>query len=378
MKSIRNNLSQFAVPVREQLHRSHGLDSLGVGLWIPDQASRELVAGELTAFREFLDANHLHAYTVNGFPFANFHGDSVKQRVYLPTWAESERLEYTKRLAEILAKLLPDDQHVGSISTLPIGWPNNPYATAQSGQDLVAAAGANFRQLAEFLDRLSAETGKRIIVAIEPEPGCVIDTVDDLIGFFDDQLPEPVQRQSITVCHDICHSAVMNEPQRSVVAAYGNAGVGIGKVQVSSAIVADWESIPETELRPALDQLSEFAEDRYLHQTGQVGRDGTFQLADDLPALLKHTSPSDLKTSARWVTHFHVPIFLERFGRLTTSRDDVVECLQALNDEAIDVDFSGHLEVETYAWTVLPEAMRRRGLAEDIASELQWLIGQVF
>ncbi len=377
MQAIRDNLLKYAVAVGEQLSQTHGWDSLGVGLWIPDQASRELVGGQLDAFAEFLNEHRLNAFTINGFPFANFHGDHVKQRVYLPTWGQRERLEYTQRLATILAKLLPDDQTVGSISTLPIGWPDNPFSTEPTDRDDVAAAGTHLRELAASLNQLFQATGKRIVVAIEPEPGCVIDTVDDLVRFFDTQLPEAIHRRYITVCHDICHSAVMNEPQRSVVTAYRDAGITIGKVQVSSAIVADWESIPAGDVIAALEQLGQFAEDRYLHQTGQVARDGGFQLAEDLPQLLQQTSPADLETLRRWVIHFHVPIFLQRFGHLTTSRDAVVECLKTLDDDQIGAEFTGHLEVETYAWTVLPESMRSRGLAEDIASELQWLADQL-
>jgi hypothetical protein len=377
LKSIRDNLSRYAVAVREKLNRNRDADPLGVGLWIPDQASRQLVAGELDSFGSFLQSNRLVAYTINGFPFANFHGDSVKQRVYLPTWAEETRLEYTKRLATILASLLPAGQSLGSISTLPIGWPNNPFAEECSDRNPVAAAGTRFRDLASFLDQLERETGKRIVVAIEPEPGCVLDTIDDMVGFFSAELPEQRHRRYITACHDICHSAVMNEPQRSVIAAYGDAGITIGKVQVSSAVVADWNAIATDDHAAALKQLGEFAEDRYLHQTGQVGRDGAFELADDLPELLRRTDLSQLADVARWVIHFHVPIFLDGFGHLRTSRDAVLECLAALNDASIDVDFTGHLEVETYAWTVLPEAMRARGLAEDIAGELDWLSDQI-
>jgi hypothetical protein len=70
--------------------------------------------------------------------------------------------------------------------------------------------------------------------------------------------------------------------------------------------------------------------------------------------------------------HFHVPIFLERFGHLRTSQDDTLECLRFLNQSQA-AEFTGHLEVETYAWTVLPHSMRRRGLSEDIAREIFWL-----
>ena len=135
--------------------------------------------------------------------------------------------------------------------------------------------------------------------------------------------------------------------------------------------------IGEGSFDDAITQLSRFAEDRYLHQTGCIGNDGSFSLADDLPALIEHSSAASLSETDRWVIHFHVPIFLERFGLLGTSREDVVECLSSLEDEAIGVEFTGHLEVETYAWTVLPEEMRQGGLAGDVAREMQWLVDQL-
>ncbi|WP_235034073.1 metabolite traffic protein EboE [Roseiconus lacunae] len=389
LSSIRDNLSRYAVGVRERLvqlpmslpgNRAKTASEdhrLGVGLWIPDQASRELVEGGLDDFANFLDRSRLSAFTINGFPFANFHGDRVKQGVYLPTWADRPRLEYTQRLATILAHLLPSGVDLGSISTLPIGWPDNPFVEESKRKIVTADAGRHLRELAVSLEELDRQTGKRIVVAIEPEPGCTLDTVGDMIAFFGDELPDSAHRRYITVCHDVCHSAVMNESQRDAIEAYAAAGITIGKVQVSSAIVADWKSIDREDRVAALDQLSGFAEDRYLHQTGQVSRDGGFRLATDLPELVRESSEASVDAADRWVIHFHVPIFLERFGHLRTTRNEVLACLDALGDPEIDVDFTGHLEVETYAWTVLPDQMRQRGLAEDIANELEWLLTQL-
>ncbi len=125
----------------------------------------------------------------------------------------------------------------------------------------------------------------------------------------------------------------------------------------------------------AIGQLREFAEDRYLHQTGRLLASGEFDLAEDLPDLLAGIPEDELPMGddRRWVVHFHVPIFLERFGHLATTQDDVLECLHYLGSPKCHADFTGHLEVETYAWTVLPESMRRRGLADDIAREIDWL-----
>jgi hypothetical protein len=227
----------------------------------------------------------------------------------------------------------------------------------------------------DYLEQVESRTGRRIVVAIEPEPGCQLDTTDDVIRWFTEQLPETKHRRYITVCHDICHSAVMMEPQGEVLGRLADAGIAIGKVQVSSAIVADWQSMAKGRRREAVDQLREFAEDRYLHQTGRLLADDEFELAEDLPDLIAHAQDVELPMGEdrRWVVHFHVPNFLERSGHLATSQNDVLECLHDLDSPDCRVEFTGHLEIETYAWTVLPEAMRRRGLADDIAQEIIWL-----
>ncbi len=390
LPAIRNNLLEYAVKVREMLGDG---ESLGLGLWLPHQAAQELQRTGTADFADFLRKLHLRAFTINGFPYDNFHQPVVKHRVYEPTWWQSERLEYTKCLAQVLVGLLPDDEPVGSISTLPIGWP-----ISQSGESVtpaqLAAAGENLRNLASFLAELESREGRQIVVAIEPEPGCVLDTSVDCVAWFDRHLPDPVHRKFITVCHDVCHSAVMMEPQSEVLNRYAQAGIGIGKVQISSAIVADWQSMAVGRRQEAIEQLAAFAEDRYLHQTGRKTSAGQFVLEDDLPNLLQRIAATDQEQPStskpiskpmphdpvdgddRWVIHYHVPIFLERFGHLTTSHNEVVDCLRTLlADQASGrvIQFTGHVEVETYAWSVLPESMRRRGLADDIAGEIRWL-----
>ncbi|TWU24146.1 Xylose isomerase-like TIM barrel [Novipirellula galeiformis] len=367
LPTIRENLLQYAVPVRSNLSTE---TALGVGLWLPAQAANECVAGGLKGFRAFLDENRLEAFTINGFPYDNFHQDVVKHRVYEPTWWEQERLVYTKQLAVILSELLPASQSVGSISTLPIGWASDAVT-----EDQLAAAAANLRELAEFLSALESQTGRRIVIAIEPEPGCILDTADDVVQWFSKRFPDAKHRRHLTVCHDVCHSAVMMESQAEVLLRYAAAGITIGKVQVSSAIVADWDAMSIGRRHEAIQQLSGFAEDRYLHQTGRIRGDNSFELAEDLPGLVSPVPASSdpARGDKRWVVHFHVPIFLERFGHLTTSQDDVRECLRTLIRNPSSIDFTGHLEVETYAWTVLPDAMRKRSLAEDVSEELRWL-----
>lgn len=388
---------------------------LGIGLWIPAKASEEMRRTSTRPLATTMRRHGLLPFTINGFPYDNFHQKRVKHAVYQPTWWDDRRLSYTRDLAKILAELLPPDEPLGTISTLPLGWPrqpldpSNPPTTASDGQPDSADrpvseeerlhAGTNLRRLAEDLRRLEDRTGKRIVVAIEPEPGCLLETSTQLIQWFDQQLPDPTHRRYLGVCHDVCHAAVMNESQEEVLKRYAAAGILIGKVQISSAVVADWQSIAVSDHHAVLDQLGQFAEDRYLHQTGCIDADGRFRLAEDLPELLAttRTAATEKVIDRKWVTHFHVPVFLERFGLLTTTRQDVLDALAALvrltddgkaaSQESTDsrdtalptagLEFTGHLEIETYAWSVLPTAMRRHDLAGDIAEELDWVATQL-
>jgi sugar phosphate isomerase/epimerase len=365
LDSIRANLEQHAIPARI----ASRCDQLGVGLWLPSQAAKE-IAGSADEFAKYLSQRRLRPFTINGFPYDNFHQDVVKHRVYQPTWWEQTRLDYTKQLADILAVLLPDDEALGSISTLPIGWPS-PDQTEKN----LAKAGENLREMAEYLEQVEAQTGRRIVVAIEPEPGCILDTSEDVVLWFAKELPETKHRRYITVCHDVCHAAVMMEAQSDVINRLAAEGITIGKVQISSAVVADWNSMAIGRRQEAIDQLREFAEDRYLHQTGRATAGGGFELAEDLPQLLDNvaTEGDPVRGDEKWVVHFHVPIFLERFGHLGTSHKDVIECLAAISRPESSIEFTGHLEIETYAWSVLPESMRKRALSDDIASEVRWL-----
>ncbi|TWT75159.1 metabolite traffic protein EboE [Allorhodopirellula solitaria] len=375
----------------EVARRWQSKDRLGVGLWLPQPACRTLRRQGMPPLVEAIEQNDLLAYTINGFPFEDFHKERVKHDVYLPTWWTDARVSFTRDLAKVLAELLPEETTTGTISTLPIGWPRQVDEFESDGgeprwrdasEEEVHHAGTNFRRLAEDLRMLENRTGKRIIVAIEPEPGCLLQRSEELVEWFQTQLPDPTHRRYIGVCHDVCHSAVMMEDQRATLQQYADAGIVLGKIQVSSAIVADWQSIDPSDHAATLEQLRSFAEDRYLHQTGRQLADGGFELAEDLPELLDQTTVTPV-TDRRWVIHFHVPVFMKEFGFLKTTQDQIGETLDAVEQLSASpsqetsshrpLEFTGHLEVETYAWSVLPDEMRSGDLAVDIAHELDWV-----
>jgi hypothetical protein len=374
LPAIYENLARVSVPVQQQ---RNPLVPLGVGLWICEAAT---AAGD-AQWRElagWLSSHRLVPYTLNGFPQQDFHQPVVKHRVYQPTWWSPQRLSYTCRLIEILDLLLPTGA-VGSISTLPLGWPAGGPATGQPlrhpAEELQRAA-AHLQQVAEVLERLEQERGRRIVLAIEPEPGCILGDCAQLRWFYDRYLSHRSvaerNRRYLGVCFDICHAAVMREDPARELQALKELGIPLGKVQVSSAIAIDWDLLDGPQRVEAFEQLGSFAEDRYLHQTSlRPGPVHSVRLLEDLPQALAGVSdPRQLRGS--WRVHFHVPIFCERLGVLQTTQSEIRQTLRYLQQPHADW-FTGHWEVETYAWGVLPPGAVPMELPEAIGRELDWL-----
>jgi len=210
-----------------------------------------------------------------------------------------------------------------------------------------------------MLERLEDRTGTLIHVDIEPEPGCVLDTAGDVIELFD-RLPERTRRH-LRVCHDVCHSAVMFEPQQAAIDAYRSAGISVGKIQVSACPEIDFDALEEDQRAEAMNQLRSFVEPKYLHQTTVMAADGTVRFHEDLPDALARQD-----AAGRWRVHFHVPVFADSLGVIDTTQNQIKACFQAFGD---DLPMQ---EVETYAWGVLPNGLFREDLAGGIAEEIRF------
>src|SRR4051794_33657035 len=173
------NLERYALAVR----RRHSPDApMGVGLWLAASAARQLRERRVQDFAAWLAEVGLVPFTLNGFPFGDFHQAVVKHQVYLPTWWEPARLEYTQNLIRVHHALLPPGLE-GSISTLPIAWGQPPPTASQ-----LAQAATALRQVARQLANLERDNGRLIRLAIEPEPGCVLQYSRDVVPFFEEHL----------------------------------------------------------------------------------------------------------------------------------------------------------------------------------------------
>jgi sugar phosphate isomerase/epimerase len=349
LEGVLAQLRDHCEPVRKRL----GRDRLGIGLWLAKGAAQALIndPAQLRGLRAELDRRGLEVVTLNGFPYEGFGAEEVKYRVYKPDWADPERLTHTTDLARLLGALLPDDVAEGSVSTLPLAWRTTFDEAARR------TAHAALATLAQRLDALHELTGKSIRIALEPEPGCTVETTADAIG----PLTE-IGHDRIGICVDTCHLATSFEDPGTALDALEAAHIPIPKAQLSAALHAEQPHLPEVR-----EALGAFAEPRFLHQT-RTRTAGGLRGTDDLDEAL---GGDVLPYGAPWRSHFHVPLHAPPAPPLTSTLPVLKDALARLVGGA--EPRTRHLEVETYTWQALPPELRPRSrgqLADGIAAEL--------
>jgi sugar phosphate isomerase/epimerase len=337
------NVRRYVPVVKEKVSP---LDPFPVGLRLSGRAAAELDMESAKTFHEWCRSNGCFVATINGFPHGTFHRVPVKAAVYLPDWRSPERLHYTVRLAKLLTAWLPAGMK-GSISTVPVGF-----------KDCIGAAdssttGKHLRAALEFLEHTAQATGKMIVLAMEPEPGCVLETTPDVVRFFEElDLPHAL-RPFLAVCYDCCHQALQYESPRQSLNLLAANDIGIGHVQVSSGLMLK---------HPDIKRMQRFSEPCYLHQTVGRRKDNTLVRYNDLDQAFA-ASPTDVLD---WRIHFHIPVFIDQLKDCAGTQPFLREILPLF---AADMP----LEVETYTWSVLPPDLRKAALTESIVREILWV-----
>ncbi|WP_420235205.1 metabolite traffic protein EboE [Pseudomonas sp. ABY48] len=349
-----------------------GLDTQDSGLWISALAAAELQQAPTRAnFLDLLQRSGLRLTSLNGFPYGQFHQGAVKADVYLPNWADPQRLAYSLDLARFLALALPADCAQGVISSLPLGY------AAHWNPTLQQRAEQQLRELTAALARLLLETGKKIVVCLEMEPDCVLENTDQAIAFFRHWQATDPHHEHLALCFDVCHQAVMFEDCYQSLDRLRQAQVPIGKIQLSNALIC---RLPADAQRreQVLKTLSGFAEPTYLHQV--KARDGQERLSAwaDLPAALDDCEQHRAAHPELRI-HFHIPLFSEHLllPELSGSQLALSQTFDFLADHG---DFRPVLEVETYSWGVLPSEVRpttEHAQLQGIAAELHWVEDQL-
>ena len=79
-------LKTHTLVVRDKVTTSD--DPYAIGLRLSARAAKELLASDkLTEFKAWLEQENCYIFTINGFPYGDFHGTRVKEKVYQPDWA---------------------------------------------------------------------------------------------------------------------------------------------------------------------------------------------------------------------------------------------------------------------------------------------------
>ena len=353
----------------------------GIGLRLSNVASLELRKQEnLDEFRKWLNENECYLFTMNGFPYGGFHNTVVKDNVHAPDWLSADRVQYTIRLAQILAALLPEGMD-GGISTSPLSY--KFWHKEEDLPDVYQKATMHLLDVVDQLIRINRATGKLIHIYIEPEPDGLLGNGTEFMQWYVQYLvpmgttfiqdrykvnedeATSLLREHVQICYDVCHFAICYEDHHHVIEQLRSLGIKTGKIQISAALKAPLSQNMD-ERKKVIDAFSTFNEPVYLHQVMAKKNNGQFILYRDMPLAIDDSENKDV---VEWRAHFHVPLFVSSYGVLGSTRHEIEKVL-AIHEAT---PFTFHLEIETYTWEVLPTEMRLP-IGESIVRELKWVI----
>jgi hypothetical protein len=370
---MRESLETYAPAVKARVSPDA---AYGVSLRISAASATTLTAdaGERQRLRAWLTEQDMYVYTVNAFPYGPFKGRVVMEQVYEPDWATEDRVGYTCQVADILAEITPESV-APSIQTAPLAF--RPKVTTPDDVDGLTE---NLLRVVAHLVELEDRTGRRVKLALEPEPYCFLETTEETVRYFQehvwseagtDRLARLTGRASsevvglvrrhLGVVFDICHQSVQFEDIAASLHLLHAAGVPVFKLQAAAAL---W--VPEV-TAAAVEALEAFTDTIYLSQTTE-SRDGSLtrflNLSDAIEAW--RLDPAGRR---EWRTHFHVPVFLDDLGEFRTTRPGIEAALRV----HAETPLSDHLEIETYTWDVLPGHLKTGDITDYVSRELEWL-----
>jgi hypothetical protein len=358
---------------------------MGLGLRLSNEASLGLMQeSELISFKTWLQTEECYVFTMNGFPYGEFHNTVVKEDVHTPDWTTDDRRNYTIRLFHILEKLLPAGMD-GGISTSPLSY-RHWFKTPEELSVAVRIATLNILEVIKELIHIHQKTGVVMHLDIEPEPDGILETGKEFIEWFEGEfldlgIPEiensfnvssieakQLLQRHLNLCYDVCHFAIGYENHADVLQELADRGIKVGKIQISAALKGDM-GVEADQKEATKNAFSKFNEPTYLHQVVALKNDNSVLRYRDLPAALEDFNHVDV---AQWRAHFHVPISIDKIGLLESTQSDIVQVLDLQKSNP----FTNHLEVETYTWEVLPEQLKLP-ITESISKELQWVLDQI-
>ncbi len=381
--SVWDNLNKFVLEVKKGVADE---SPFGIGLRLSKQAADELNTNDnIAKFKLWLKQHNCYVFTINGFPYGAFQGESVKERVYLPDWTTRARVKYTLDLAQILASIMDKDLvSYGSISTVPVGYKDTISSTKSIHQ-----AVNHLIEVAIGLKKISDNSSRHIVLAVEPEPSCYLETTHDAISFFEEyifsdsvykyvfdqyKIPlnfvETILRRHLGLCLDLCHAAVEFENPDEVIAEISRTEIFLAKIQISNSLVID--DVNSCSVK----KLVDFEDGVYLHQVVE-SRGGELTHFSDVDAAIQHYQAREITekylSELEWRIHFHVPIFLNSLADYSSSQVFIEKILS----NQMTLKLTQHFEIETYTWNVIPDKYKKMDTVQSIVCEMNWAKGRL-
>jgi len=313
---------------------------------------------ECAQLLEKLKALRLRVISINAFPIRDFHAPRVKEQVYSPPWTDGGRSLFSLKIAKVFSHMLGDAKE-GAISV-----PSGTFKGYVDSEEVRAQCAHFLTECARELLRLERLTGKTVRLGLEPEPFTTGEALDEFLGYYKQILAdarakypsqlgingnqaEDIARKFITINLDLCHQAVEFEDPLEDLRKLKAAGIAVTGLHLSAAL-----QLPEpAKNATAFKQLQALDEPRYLHQIVAKLRDGTLVRFEDLPDLgnPRRMGARTLNDFAEVRCHFHVPLFADWPGALSSTRDTVGPAARFAAKEGL----TDHFVVETYTWGVL-------------------------
>lgn len=358
-----HGLNEYTLKVKEKVSQS---DPFAIGLRLGYKAALELSetgSGNLDEFIKWLDHNNCYIFSINGFPYGQFHGSRVKEQVYSPDWTFDSRVEYTNLLFDILAEILPSGMS-GSVSTLPGSFKEFIQDDTQQGNVIIE----NLARCGKHINDLIEKTGKDLHLGLEPEPLGWFENTPETLSFFKRfrNIHGDEFDNVIGVNYDTCHLAIEYENAKESLLLLKNNNIKISKIHLSSAL----------KLKPnqqTVDSLKEYQDDVYLHQVIAKLQNGDLIRFKDLPDAIENFLKGNCNDD-EWRVHFHIPLHASPDSLFDDTRDHIKDTLSVLSS---DPEMCKHLEMETYTWEVLPNSMQSNSVVDQLSLEYDWTLNSL-
>ena len=352
---------------------------LGIYLRLSAFAARQLAQpSEMASFRDFLTTAGLYVFGVDTRAFGARRGRAVKDAMYRPDWTDPERLDYSDRAARIMAQLAPSTR-TGTVATIP--------GLLAASNDNKAAEQVVFNLLRHVATLLGVErrTGCQVVLALNPEPGCLISNAHDAVRFFHQHLlgrdalaylaelcrigipmAAAVIRRHIGVSYDLCNAAVAYEDPLEALTLFADAGIRVLELRLSSAL-----HLPRvgTDARAL---LMPYEDGVRLRQVAER-RDGAIHHYLDLGPALKALDEG--RAGGEWRVRCQIgPGSPDPIG-MDAPKDALRNVLAVLRERAI----APNLIVEADGWEYSetgPLPLSRAGIVASSARDLRWVLNE--